>query len=203
MGRKIIQRLTAYGNVKTECQGIENLPAEGGYVMYPNHQGKFDVLGIMDCVEAPCTFVMDRNKSYQLLLSELVDLLNAKRMSITDVRDGMRVMNKITEELKEGRRYIIFPEGGYLVRNRNKVKDFKAGSFKCAMKAGVPIVPVVLIDSYKVFNAMTWRPVTVKVIFLPPITYEEYKDMKTVDLAAEVRGRIIDAMLAQNIDPEA
>ena len=35
------------GRIKTESHGQELLPKEGGYVMYPNHQGKYDTLGIM------------------------------------------------------------------------------------------------------------------------------------------------------------
>ena len=35
------------GKINTVETGIENLPKQGGYMMYPNHQGKYDVLGIM------------------------------------------------------------------------------------------------------------------------------------------------------------
>ena len=31
---------------------------------------------------------------------------------------------------------------------------------------------------------------TVKVIYLDPMYYEEYKDMKTIEIAAEVKSRI-------------
>ena len=35
--------------------GMENLPKEGGYVMFPNHQGKYDALGIVYTHKKPCT----------------------------------------------------------------------------------------------------------------------------------------------------
>ncbi len=34
------------GHIRTKVYGEENLPKEGGYVMYPNHQGKYDAYGI-------------------------------------------------------------------------------------------------------------------------------------------------------------
>ena len=34
------------GKINTVETGAENLPKQGGYMMYPNHQGKYDVLGI-------------------------------------------------------------------------------------------------------------------------------------------------------------
>lgn len=74
--------------------------------------------------------------------------------------------------------------------NKNKVQDFKAGSFKIALKSHVPIIPIALIDSYKVFNSFHFGPVTTQVHYLKPIEYEEYKGMKTKDIAALVKERI-------------
>ena len=47
-----------------------------------------------------------------------------------------------------------------------------------------------LIDSYKAFDTGSVKPLTVQVHFLEPIYYEEYKDMKTTEIAAEVKRRI-------------
>ena len=44
--------------------------------------------------------------------------------------------------------------------------------------------------SYKVFNAFHLGPVTTYVHYLEPIYYDEYKDMKSVDIAKEVKCRI-------------
>ncbi len=68
--------------------------------------------------------------------------------------------------------------------------DFKGGSFKSAVKAQCPIVPCALIDSFKPFDEKSIKPVTVKIIYLPPLYYDEYKGMRTVEIAAEVRRRI-------------
>ena len=49
--QKLINYMKSSGKIKTEVYGTENLPLEGGYVMYPNHQGKYDALGII-CSQA-------------------------------------------------------------------------------------------------------------------------------------------------------
>lgn len=177
------------GRISTVYTGAENLPKEGGYIMYPNHQGKYDALGIIASHAAPCSLVMDRNKSNGLLVKEFVDLLCGKRMDIKDVRQAMKIILEISEEAAKGKRFILFPEGGY-DHNRNTVEDFKAGSFKSAVRAKVPIVPVALIDSYKVFNSFGFGKVTTQVHFLEPIPYEEYQGMKTFEIAALVKSRI-------------
>ncbi len=190
---RLVKFLMRSARISTDVYGEENLPKEGGYVMYPNHQGKYDALGIMYAHKNPCTFVMDKAKSYGFLVRELVDLLGAKRLALDDVRQNIKIMDQITKELREGTKFILFSEGGY-DKNGNIVQRFKPGSFKCAMRAKAPIVPVTLIDSYVAFNSLKPGPVTTKVIFGKPIYFEDYQNMKTPEIADIVRSTIITTM---------
>ena len=190
LAKHCVRLMKMTGAIKTKAYGIENLPKEGGYMMYPNHQGKYDALGIIYTHKKPCSLVMDKAKSNTILVKEFVDLLEGKRLDKKDVRQALTVINEVSEDVKNGKIYILFPEGGYEFNNRNKVYDFKAGSFKIALKTKAPIVPVALIDSYRVFNSAWLGPVTTQVHYLKPITYEEYKGMKTQEIAAMVKDRI-------------
>lgn len=188
--RHTIYLMKKSGRITTECYGEENLPSEGGYVMYPNHQGKYDALGIISSHKEPCSLVMDEKKSHTILVSEFVDLCQGKRLKKDDVRQALRIINDVAADVKQGKKYILFPEGGYEFNNKNKVCDFKAGSFKCAVKSKAPIVPVALIDSYKVFNSFYMGKITTEVHFLKPLYYEDYKGLKTQQIAAIVKERI-------------
>ena len=108
-----------------------------------------------------------------------------------DVRQSMKVIIDVANEVKKGRNYLIFPEGTRS-KNGNQVGEFKGGSFKAATKVKCPIVPVALIDCYKPFDSNTTKPVEVQVHYLKSLYYEEYKDMKTVEIAEEVQKRIED-----------
>ena len=55
-------------------------------MMYPNHQGKYDALGIIYTHREPCSLVMDKAKSNTILVREFVDLLQGKRLDKKDVR---------------------------------------------------------------------------------------------------------------------
>ena len=191
--KKAIHYMIGAGNIETIAYGQENLPKEGGYVLFPNHQGKYDALGIIYTHERPCSFVMDKAKSYTFLVKEFLELIDGKRISLYDLRQGMHVINSITQEVIDGRIFILFSEGGYS-HNRNKVQDFKPGSFKSAQRAKAPIVPVCLIDSYKPFNSFTIGKITTKVIYLEPLTYSYYQNLNTTQIAAEVKQRITSAM---------
>ena len=170
MMRHCIDLMNKSGKITTEAYGLENLPETGGYIMYPNHQGKYDLLGIITTHDKVLSFVMDKQKSHTMLVREFVDLVQAKRLEKDNPRQGLTIINEVAKDVKNGKRYVLFPEGGYKFNNKNKVQD--------------------LIDSYKVFNSFHFGPVTTQVHYLKPIEYDEYKDMKTRDIAALVKERI-------------
>lgn len=189
MAQRCIRIMMRNGKIETESTGQELLPGEGGYVMYSNHQGKYDSLGIMVSHPKPCTIVMDADRSHLPIVDSFIDLVKGQRLDKTDMKKQMKTILKISDEVKAGRRYIVFPEGGY-DNNRNELQEFLPGSFKCATRAKAPIVPVAIIDSYKPFGMNSLRRVKTQVHFLEPIFYEEYQEMTTPQIAELVKERI-------------
>lgn len=184
-----VNRMVKSGHIETKGYGMENLPKEGGYIMFPNHQGKYDTLGIIYTHEKPCTVVIDDAKSHVILTTQFINLVRGKRMFKDDMRQSVKLIKEISDEVAAGRRFIIFPEGGYC-HNHNVVGDFKPGCFKSAMRAKAPIVPVVLIDSYKVFEEWSIKKVRTQVHYLPAIPYEEYAKMSSREVSDMVHNRI-------------
>ncbi len=191
IAQEMVEKMNKSSGYKTIAYGQEKLPKEGGYVMYPNHQGKYDVPGIFTAHDKPCSFVMDEKKSHIILVNEFLLLVDGKRLMMDNLRQTLTIFQEMAKEIvEEGRKFILFPEGGYKEDNRNIVEPFKAGSFKLAQMSKCPIVPVALIDSYKVYNSPHKGPVTTYVYYLDPIYYEDYKGMKTVDIALMVEQKI-------------
>ncbi|MBO5180035.1 MAG: 1-acyl-sn-glycerol-3-phosphate acyltransferase [Clostridia bacterium] len=178
------------GNIETEVYGEENLPNDGGYMMFPNHQGKYDVYSMMSVHREPCTFVIDIKKSNFIFIKQLVDILEAKRLDKQNNRQAMTVINEVAKEVGNGRKYILFPEGFYDNKKKNSLIEFKSGCFKICLKSKVPIVPVVLIDSYKPYNSWCFGKIKTQVHYLEPIFYDEYKDLSTHEIAELVKNRI-------------
>ncbi len=186
-----INQLKRNAFIDTDVYGKENLPEEGGYVMFSNHQGKYDAVGIIYGHDKPCTIVMDDKRSNLPIMKPFLQLIDGKTLVRGDMKSQAQTIVEIVNEVKNGRKYIIFPEGGYDNKDKdNCVKEFKAGSFRCATKAKAPVVPVALVDSYKPFGVNSLKRVNTQVHFLSPLYYEEYKDMKPEELARTVRHRI-------------
>lgn len=185
------------GSVHIDVHGLENLPKKDGFVFFPNHQGLYDVLAIIDACPRPFSVVAKKEIANIPFLKQVFACMKAYMLDREDVRQAMQVIINVTKEVKNGRNYLIFAEGTRSKKG-NLVGTFKGGSFKCATKARCPIVPIALIDSFKPFDTNTIRPVTVQVHFLKPLEYEDYKNMKTTEIAEVVQNQIqktIDANL--------
>jgi len=187
--RRIMQLAATTGNVELKVYGTENLPKENGFMLYGNHQGMFDVVAIAASCKKPLAIVYKKELKKVPLLTEIYRCTNSFAMDREDVRQSLTVIQAVTKEVKKGRNYVIFPEGTRS-RNGNEMNEFHGGSFRCAMKAKCPIVPMAFIDCFKVLDQKGSDPVTVQLHYLPVIPYEEYKDMKTVELADLVKSRI-------------
>ncbi len=177
------------GRVKVECYGLENLPGETGYVLFPNHQGMFDALMVLETHERPITTVSKKEVQEVFFIKQVFQVMQSRFIDREDVRQSMKVMMEVTKDIKAGRNYLIFAEGTRS-RDKNNILEFKGGSFKCAMQARCPIVPVALIDSYKAFDSHSISKITVQIHYLKPLYYEDYKDMKSVEIAAAVSDMI-------------
>lgn len=187
--RWIDLRANRGGNVHIDVHGQENIPAENGFMFFPNHQGLYDVLAVIEACPKPFSVVAKREVAGIPFLKQVFACMKAYMIDREDVRQAMQVIINVAGEVKSGRNYLIFAEGTRS-KNGNHVGTFKGGSFKAATKAKCPIVPVALIDSFKPFDTNTSKPVTVQVHFLKPLYYEEYKNMKTTEIAAAVQERI-------------
>lgn len=190
LAQRCIRIVKRTGWIKTIASGTEHLPSEGGYLLYPNHQGKYDVLGIMYTHERPLSFIIDDSVSHGILIREFTDLVQGGRLHIEDLKQTLVLFKERATQVAEGLRLIIFPEGVYIRGKKNELERFKPGSFKLAKMAKVPIVPVALYDSYQVFNSSHLGPVTTYVDYLEPIPYEAYAGLKTQEIAHIVQERI-------------
>jgi len=185
----ILNRAIKGGNVDLKVTGLENIPQDESFMMYANHQGMFDVLAIAATCDIPLGAVLKKELYDIPFLHQIALCTKSYAMDREDVRQSLTVIQNVTEEVKNGRNYLIFPEG---TRSKlgNEMLEFHGGSFRCATKSKCTVLPVALIDSFKVLDQKGSKPVSMELHYLKPIPYEEFKDMKPADLAALVKQRI-------------
>ena len=189
----IVLRANKGGNVRIEPYGTENIPKDSGFMFFPNHQGLYDVLAVLEACPMPFSVVAKKEIQNIQFLKQVFACMKAYMLDRDNVRQAMQVIIDVSNEVKNGRNYLIFAEGTRS-KNGNRIGEFKGGSFKAATKAKCPIVPIALIDSFRPFDTNTISKVTVQVHFLKPLYYDDYKNMKTTEIASIVHDRIQDTI---------
>jgi 1-acyl-sn-glycerol-3-phosphate acyltransferase len=173
---------------KINVTGKENLP-DGPVLFVGNHQGSFDIPIYLGFLCKPTGFVakieMDKLPVFRTWMRHLKCVF----MDRNDMRQAMRIINEAAEILKDGYSLTIFPEG---TRSKgDKLGEFKSGSLKLALKAGVPIVPVAMDGSYKLLEQHKHlHPAKVGLYICPPIPTAELTKEEQRDLSDRVRRAI-------------
>ena len=187
--QKIVDKLRKNSRTTTDVFGIGNLPEKGPYIMFANHQGHYDGLGIVINHKKPLTIIIDSKREHQIVVKQMLPMVGGRAINLKDPRQQLKTLSAVSDDLKKGKIYLIFPEGQY-GDNKNTLQEFKAGVFKCAFDVKVPVVPVALVDSYKAMDGNSLKKVRTQVHFLKPIQYDEYKDLKKTELAELVKSKI-------------
>ena len=189
VARNVVLSINKKSRIKPIVFGEENLPVENGYVLYPSHQGKYDGLAMVSASKKQLTFVIDDKRSHISIEGTFMDLIEAKRIDKTKIKQTLKQINEVGDEVKNGVNYCIFPEGGHN-KNRNNLQEFYTGCFRFLHSVKCPIVPVCLYDTYKVYEIRSFKKVYPEIHILKPISYKEYKDLNVKEIAELVKKRI-------------
>lgn len=189
LAHEICQFVVKKARIEPIVTGMDLLPQQQGYLITPNHQGLIDPILICSYHQKPVSGVAKIEFENTFIVKDVLKLIDGKLMDRDNVRQSVRVIRAITQDLKDGRTNLIYPEGTRS-KQGNVCGEFKAGSFKAAINAKAPIVPVAMVDCFKVFDGKGIKKQYPQMHFLEPIGYEIYKDMTSEEIASLVQKRI-------------
>jgi 1-acyl-sn-glycerol-3-phosphate acyltransferase len=136
--------------IEVDTRGADRLPS-GGFVYAANHQSLIDILVLAAVLPGDFKWVAKQSLmkvpvlGWHLALSGHVGVERAgERKTAVDA------ITKFVEVLTAGKPLLIFPEG---TRSRDgNLKTFKNGGFHAALRADVPVVPVMLDGTYSLMS---------------------------------------------------
>jgi 1-acyl-sn-glycerol-3-phosphate acyltransferase len=173
--------------VRVTVSGASNLEPGRTYVIASNHQSLFDTPIFFAYL--PLSFRILYKKSlnripflgWHLFLSGHVGV---ERENPTKAKESLE---HAAERIRNGTSVAVFPEG---TRSYDGVmRGFKKGSFRLAIKAETPVVPLTIRDSHLVMKRgeVTVHPRTVKVIIDRPIDVRGWSEERSGELCERVR----------------
>lgn len=178
---------------KVNVEGKENLPREN-CLFVSNHQGYADIPVIMNSVDRPIGFVAKKEIEKYTIISSWMKEIHCVFMDRSNLRESIKAINEGIEILKNGYSMVIFPEG-----TRSKggpIAEFKKGSLKLGIKADIPIVPIAINGSYKLYEENNGKvvPAEVKIKICEPIYAKNLTKEEQNNLAEIVRDIIKENM---------
>jgi len=167
--------------------GLENLPAEGGFVLACNHVSSFDPwpLGMPLWPRRQLRF-MAKSELYWWPLTIVLNGAGA-----FPVRRGQRDTQAIetaVDLVREGNVVAMFPEGTR--RTKGLVKKFEArprtGAARIALEGGVPLVPAAVAGTDGLAKLTPLR-----VAYGPPVDIDDLRGDDVAKVAREATDRLM------------
>ena len=184
--------------VKIKTQGTEQIPKDGRFLLVCNHLNDVDPVVLMTVFrKSQLAFISKRENDQKFLIGPFLHRILCQPINRENDREALKTILKCVELLNEDKVSIgVFPEG-YVSMDR-LLHPFRAGVFKIAQKAHVPIVVCTLRNTYDVLpKAKKLKPSEVELHLLGVIGPEELKGVTAMQIAERVH-----TMMAENLGPE-
>ena len=183
--------ITRLAGTNLIVRGRENIPEDTAVLYVGNHRSYFDIVLTLSAFPGVTGYVAKVEMLKWPLLNLWMMNIHCLFLDRTNIKEGLKTVLKGVEEVKNGISLCIFPEG-----TRNKVADtllpFHEGSFKIAEKGGVPVIPMVILNSADVFedHLPKIKKTTVVIEFQPPVYIDRLEKEIKKNLGSYVSGLI-------------
>lgn len=189
--RKLVMKVSKLLKLDIQVEGLENCPKEAS-CYFANHLAAVDPLLFLNTLESPTAFVAKQEIKKMPFVGRIFSGINGVFLNRTDLKQQLKMMMKVQDSLsKKECNWVIYPEGTRNKDPMNLLIPFHKGTFRAAMKAGVPIVPVVGYGSFRVLNLKhSYKRYPTYIKFLPPIYPKDYEGKSTDEMAALLQSMI-------------
>ena len=184
---KTLDRVIRITGATVKVTGAENVPLNEPVLFVGNHQGNMDIPLLYITSPQKMGFVAKKEFEKIPVFGYWMKERNCVFMDRGNAKESLKSINQAIDILKRGHSIAIFPEGTR--SKKEEMGDFKAGSLRIALKAGVKVVPVTFKGSYKLMEETgKVTPSKVNVHYSHPIDAKEFTD--TNKLAEAVLAEI-------------
>ena len=173
--------------VKGDVSGMENIPQDARFLLVGNHRSKFDPMITcyilskyrLSCISKPSNLKIPLGGG-RLMAKDGYMAIDRKNN-----REGAKTIMRAVEQIKDGNHSVlVYPEGMRNIVNNNLL-DFRAGSFKIAVRAECPIVVMTTDGTERIRKNFPFHSSRVKINFMPSINPKNYAN--TEEISEHVR----------------
>ena len=172
--------------VRIRVRGLERIP-RGVCLFVANHTSSADAPAVVGAIPRRIAILLKESLFKWPIAGQAFTLAHFIPVNRRARDSAIASVEKATEALKAGQSFLIYPEGTRSPDGR--LQEFKKGAVMMAIKAGVPIVPMVCSGAHRVMEkrSLVIHPGEILVEFLQPIDASKYSLEERDDLNEHVR----------------
>src|SRR5271168_2975939 len=154
--------------VRVRVVGIEKIPA-GVCLFAANHTSSADAPAVVGAIPRRIAVLLKEALFKWPIVGQAFTLAHFIPVHRKDRDSAIASVEEATEAMRAGQSFLIYPEGTRSPDGR--LQEFKKGAVVMAIKAGVPIVPMVCSGAQRIMekHSLVIRPGEILVEFLEPI----------------------------------
>ncbi|RAL02302.1 1-acylglycerol-3-phosphate O-acyltransferase SLC1 [Aspergillus ibericus CBS 121593] len=178
-------------------EGAEHLTTRPA-VFIGNHQSELDVLMLGTIFPPYCSVTAKKSLRHIPFLGWFMALSRTVFIDRANRETAVKAFDSAADEMRNHRQSVfIFAEGTRSYSDSPELLPFKKGAFHLAVKAGVPIVPVVTENYSHVLSPRNLRfeAGTIKIKVLPPISTEGLTPADVDALTKSTRESMLKTLL--------
>ena len=175
---KVLVRWAVARIVRAKIDGLEHLPASGPCILVPNHQSVLDPLLLQANLPRPVDSMAKSTQFTQGFFRWILPRVHA--FPVRRYRVDPQSVRVLFRRIGEERVTCVYPEGERSWDGR--LQPFRRGTLRVLLRAGVPIIPVGIDGTYRVWPRWASRPragLTVHIRIGEPILLGEHRDRQT------------------------
>ncbi|WP_439184819.1 lysophospholipid acyltransferase family protein [Carboxylicivirga taeanensis] len=157
--------------VKGRC----NIDKKQSYVIVANHQSAYDIFLLYGWLGVDFKWVMKKELRKAPGIGYASHKVGHIFLDRSSPRAAVESIKEAKGKLVNGISVVVFPEG---TRSwSSQMGQFKKGAFKLAFELDLPILPITIVDTYKIYNkGVNLLPGTVQMIIHEPIQIQDYQE---------------------------
>lgn len=177
--------------IRVTVNGREKLP-DRPFVYISNHLSVFDpMIAMMYLRKHRLAFVSKKENISIIAAGKFMLASGCTSLDRNNNRAAAKAIISAIDNVKSGRNSMgIYPEGKSNKHPENaKLLPFHHGSFRIALKSGVPLVIAVIGNTRKVFRQLFTH---IELDIVKILEYEDYKELSTAELSDMVYGIMLE-----------
>lgn len=158
--------------IKLHVKGKENLELGVPYIFVSNHASMFDIPTVIVALDGNVNIVFKKELTVVPIWGWALRYGPFIMIDRSNARNAMQSIERAAQTIRNGQSVILFAEG---TRTKDgKLQSFKRGAFSLAVKAGVPVVPVIINNTFGIMpkGSFNIKPADISVVIEKPISTE-------------------------------